>query len=203
MKKTFLFVVVVLLLTGCRIGRGRDEKPVIYLYPEREMKVSVTLEYDGELTASFPEYGNGWNVLAEPDGTLINIEDGKEYASLFWEGISHGEYDLSEGYVVKGEDTAGFLKDTLYIMGLNPRESGEFITYWYPRMRENPYNLITFQKNAYTDIAGLNIQPPDSILRIFMVYRPLEKPIPVKPPEIKPFKRTGFTVVEWGGRELQ
>jgi hypothetical protein len=32
-----------------------------------------------------------------------------------------------------------------------------------------------------------------------MVFRALEEPISVDAPEITPFERDGFTVVEWGG----
>jgi hypothetical protein len=35
-----------------------------------------------------------------------------------------------------------------------------------------------------------------------MVYQPLTKPIEVEAPEIKPFERKGFTVVEWGGAAM-
>ena len=34
-------------------------KPVIYLYPEEETEVNVKLEYDGELTCTYPAYDNG------------------------------------------------------------------------------------------------------------------------------------------------
>ena len=41
-------------------------------------------------------------------------------------------------------------------------------------MKGSPYNLITFQKEAYEETARLHISPkPDSILRVFMVYTPL------------------------------
>jgi hypothetical protein len=35
-----------------------------------------------------------------------------------------------------------------------------------------------------------------------MVYKPLDKSIEIKSQEIKPFSRTGFSVIEWGGTEL-
>ncbi|MBR4283221.1 MAG: hypothetical protein IKT48_00730, partial [Anaerotignum sp.] len=88
-------------------------KPVIYLYPEETTDISVELEYDGGLTVTYPDYGNGWNVTAEPDGTLTNHADGREYSYLFWEGEGYGEMDFSEGFVVKGEDTVSFLQDKL------------------------------------------------------------------------------------------
>ncbi len=38
-------------------------KPVIYLYPEEKTEVAVKLDYDGELTATYPDYRNGWHFI--------------------------------------------------------------------------------------------------------------------------------------------
>lgn len=179
-------------------------KPVIYLYPEEKTDVSVTLTYGGELTTTYPSYGDGWNVTAMPDGTLINKADGKEYSYLFWEGVSETEYDMTEGYVVKGSDTAAFLQAALSRMGLLPREYNEFIVFWLPRMEKNPYNLITFQQECYTENAKLTVTPePDSVLRVFMAYEALDTWIEVEPPILESFAREGFTLVEWGGAEVK
>ena len=99
--------------------------------------------------------------------------------------------------------TAAFLEDALSRLGLTRREANEFIVYWLPRMEPNPYNLISFQSAAYTDHARLTVTPePDSLLRVFMAWKPLEAPADLPAQELPPFKRTGFTVVEWGGAEL-
>lgn len=210
MRRKILFGSVMLSLlfglTGCS---GSDEgetayKPVLYLYPDEQQEITVTLECDGGLTCTYPEYRNGWTVTAHPDGTLIDTVDGREYSYLFWEGILHTEYDMSCGFVVAGEDTAEFLRDYFIQIGLTSEEYNEFIVYWLPQMQENPYNLITFQEEAYTDHAVLQVTPePDSVLRIFMVYQALEEPIEIEEPKLPSFTRTGFTVVEWGGTEIK
>lgn len=191
-----------LLLAGC----GDDTvfaKPVIYLYPEQEIEVSVQLDYDGELTCTYPAYEDGWSVTAQPDGTLTD-EAGKQYSYLFWEGETDIEYDMSRGFVVKGSDTAEFLQEKLSYLGLTPREYNEFIVYWLPKMQDHPYNLIAFQQEAYTDSAALTITPqPDSILRVFMAYQPLEQPVEIEEQALAPFAREGFAVVEWGGTEIR
>ncbi len=200
-------------LTGCEDfwgwGDACDDtysvsKPIIYLYPETVTEVSVQLDFDGDLTTTYPAYNGGWEVTAYPGGTLLNHADGKEYSYLFWEGDSDTQYDLSEGWCVPGDETAAFLQDTLSQIGLTPKEYNEFIVYWLPMMEENPYNLITFQGDAYTDSAPLTISPePESLLRVFMAWMPLESPVEIDPPEIESFKRNGFTVVEWGGAEIE
>lgn len=208
MKKRLISTIAALLLvlplSSCEPGGGEDAKPVIYLYPEEKTDVLVELDYGGELFCTYPAYGDGWNVTAYPDGTIVNRADGREYSYLFWEGISDVEYDMSRGYVVKGEDTAAFLQEKLAEMGLTPKEYNEFIVYWLPQMQDNPYNLITFQTEAYTENARLTVTPePDSVLRVFMAYRALNKPVEIEAPEITPFVREGFTVVEWGGTEVK
>lgn len=195
-------ILSVMVLTGCQ-EEVCVEKPVIYLYPEQETEVEVQLDYDGTLVCTYPEYDDGWKVIAQPDG-ILRDESGKTYSYLFWEGTADRTYDFSKGFVVKGSETAEFLEDKLAELGLNEKEANEFIVYWLPRMQENKYNLITFQTKAYTDVAKLHITPePDSILRVFMAYKELEAPIKIEEPAIAPFERKGFTVVEWGGVEVK
>ncbi|QUO39609.1 hypothetical protein KFE19_11325 [Dysosmobacter sp. Marseille-Q4140] len=67
-------------------------------------------------------------------------------------------------------------------------------------MEANAYNLIAFQGAAYTNQARLTVTPePDSVLRVFFAWQALDAPVEVPAQELRPFDRTGFTVVEWGG----
>ncbi len=178
------------------------KKPVIYLYPEKETKVDVKLDYNGELMYTYPKYNDGWSVTASPDGTLKD-ENGRGYSYLFWDGKDDIKWDMSKGFVVKGEDTVAFLQEKLEYMGLTPKEYNEFIVYWMTRMEKNKYNLISFQDDLYTENAVLDITPkPDSMLRVFMAYKALDEYIEVPEQDLKTFERKGFTVVEWGGAEV-
>jgi len=182
-----------------------DLKPVLYLYPEQETDVTVKLQFsNGGFLCTYPDYNDGWHVKAYPDGCLINYADGYEYSYLYWEAHSPTQYDFSEGFVVRGADTAAFLRETLSYMGLTPKEYNEFIVFWLPLMQSNPYNLISFQGETYTDHAMLDITPaPDSILRVFMAYKPLSAPVEIPEQVLSPFERVGFTVVEWGGAAVR
>jgi hypothetical protein len=206
LKPKFLIVCLLSILiffAGCRPPEA-TKKPVIYLYPVSEQVVNVKLDYKGKLTCTYPDYKDGWKVKAKPDGTLTNIADNREYSYLFWEGVSNVKWDMSKGFIVKGNETENFLQEKLEYLGLTPREYNEFIVYWLPIMQDNKYNLITFVGEDYNNIAKLKISPqPDSILRIMMVFKSLDKPIGVEEQELKPFTRKGFTVVEWGGTEVK
>ena len=178
-------------------------KPVIYLYPEKEMNVSVNLTLNGRLTCTYPAYNNGWTVTASPDGTLIDAK-GQTYNYLYWEGETYAQYDLSEGFCIKGEDTAAFLEDALDKLGLTRREANEFIVYWLPLMEQNPYNVISFQTDLYTDAAQLEVDPaPDTLIRVFMAWQASDSFVELPEQELTAPERNGFTVVEWGGTEIK
>ena len=142
-------------------------------------------------------------MTARPDGTLTdNI--GQTYSYLYWEGTDTIAYDFSQGFCVAGTDTAAFLEDALAQLGLTRREANEFIVYWLPQMQENPYNLIAFQSDRYTQAAKLTIDPaPDTLLRVFMAWKPLDKAVEIPAQSLTAPERTGFTAVEWGGCQVK
>ena len=177
-------------------------KPVIYLYPEVETQVSVRLRLQGELTCTYPSYGDGWRVTAAPDGTLTD-GTGQIYNYLYWEGQTYTQWDFSEGFCVRGEDTAAFLEEALEKLGLNRREANEFIVYWLPLMEGNPYNIISFQRDLYEEAAQLSVEPAaDTLIRVFMAWKRSEEFLEIPAQELTAPPRTGFTVVEWGGTEV-
>ena len=182
---------------------GVAYKPVIYLYPEEETKVSVKLNLEGQLTCTYPVYEDGWEVLASPDGTLKDGK-GQTYNYLYWEGETLIQYDLSKGFCVKGTDTAVFLEDALEKLGLTRKEANEFIVYWLPLMEQNPYNIISFQSDIYTDAAQLEVVPvPDTVIRVFMAWQACEEYVELPEQELNAPERNGFTVIEWGGTEIE
>ena len=205
--------ILTVVLSGCGGGttscveepEATFGKPVIYLYPTTQEEVTVKLDYKGKLVSTYPAYKDGWKVIANPDGKIMNLEDNREYSYLFWEGESKKiNWDLSKGFIVEGKNTQTFLQNKLAELGLTEKEYNEFIVYWAPIMENNKYNLITFQNEVYENTAHLNISPkPDSMLRVFMAFKPLSRPITIEKPDIKKFERKGFTVVEWGGTEIK
>lgn len=178
---------------------GVAYKPVIYLYPEEKSEISVKLDVNGDLLCSEPLYNDGWTVTAAPDGTLTDENGTYEY--LFWEAdMSAVEFDMSEGFCVKGTDTEEFMREKLSFIGLNEKEINDYLDFWLPYLSKNAYNYITFQTDCYTDNAKLNITPaPDSVIRVYTVIKPLDEAIQTAEPVLEQFDRTGFTVVEWGG----
>lgn len=181
------------------------DKPIIYLYPKEEIKLSVKLGKEYNITSSYPKYENGWNVIAKPDGTLVDIETGRNLYALYWEGINSEECDITEGFVVKENETIEFLEEKLSILGLNEREAEEFIVYWLPILQENEYNYIRFATlEEINNNMPLELSvEPDTLIRVLMQYKPLNKYIEVKEQKLTTPERKGFTVVEWGGTKIK
>lgn len=177
-------------------------KPVIYLYPEKTENISVSLDWKKKLLTSIPEYGNGWNVTAEPDGTLT--QNTKKYPYLFWEDIISYPKP-TRGFVVKQENLRTFLDEKLSLLGLNEKEISDFTEYWIPNMKDKPYYRISFLGNREMQkSAPITITPtPESIQRIFMDFEGLDAPISIPEQVLTPFVRTGFSVIEWGGKKQE
>ena len=175
-------------------------KPIIYLYPEKDMNVEVKLGNSNYLTTTYPKYKNKWTVLAKPNGDLYD-ENGRYFYGLYWEGNNHKAEIKEEGFIVEGKDVEKFLEEKLKVLGLTEREADEFIIYWLPKLEVNKYNYIRFEtQEEINNYMPLEIDPnPDTIIRVLMDYKGLEEPIEVKEQVLETPKREGFTVVEWGG----
>ncbi|MFK7784268.1 MAG: hypothetical protein AB8B56_04080 [Crocinitomicaceae bacterium] len=181
-----------------------EEKPVIYLYPEETTEVRVKLDIHGENPFYYPAYNNGWNVAASPNGELRF--DDKVYNYLFWEAQSRTiltPKQTASGFFVTGKDAVSFLEEKLTLAGLNSKEQADFITYWGPRLAQNKLNFIHFEFNeSCNEYANLEISPtPDNLYRIFMIWGSVTEEFQTTEQTIEPFDRTGFSVLEWGGKE--
>ena len=226
MKKVFMSVLAVLyvvVMTGffyMLMSGGHHvlpEKPVLYLYPQDEQRLTVSLDLEGTLDTVYPtpdleratERGTqaSWTVTAAPDGTLTD-QAGRTYPSLFWDGAMDLP-DPDTGFVVAREDVVPFLEDKLAQLGLTDREAADFITYWAPRMRAYEYTFVSFDASVYThrasysftDEAGATVTP-DTVIRVFMTICEADANTVVQPQTFAPPPaRTGFTAVEWGGAQ--
>ena len=183
---------------------GVAYKPIIYLYPNKKTNVNVKLVNSDLITVSYPKYNNSWDVTAYPNGKLIDNQTHRELYGLYWEGKNYSSKFTNEGFVVKGEDTIKFLEEKLSVLGLTERESNEFIIYWLPKLENNKYNYIRFEDiNTINSYMPLEVTPtPDTIIRVYMNYMPLDKYVSVKEQRLESVTRKGFTLVEWGGSEI-
>lgn len=180
---------------------GEMAKPVIYLYPTTTQRVAVRVSPKGGLTRSEPPYLGGWNVTATPKGSLVT-RDGHAARYLFWEsGLTAAPAPLTEGFVVARAEVKTFLQSSLQQLGLDARETGDFLEFWLPRMTRRPWAAVRFVPREEIDLAApLEITPaPDSVIRVLIDFRALDAPVKLEPQVLKEARRSGFAVVEWGG----
>lgn len=181
-------------------------KPVIYLYPQQTTRVRVEVDIAGEFTAVYPRMTDGgWTVTASPTGELVDLATGRQHRYLFWEGTSAGfEIDPKRAHCVPGAGSAAFLERACDRFALSPAECGDFVTYWLPALTRHSYNVIEFvDEQVYERYAHMQVEPrPDTVVRQFMIFRGSATPVTVGAPPLPQRTRTGFTVVEWGGAEL-
>ena len=192
-----------------------DEKPVVYVYPEEEQGLTMTIDVKGTLDMVYPaperqvqtEEGTraSWTISAAPDGTLTDAS-GRSYPYVFWEGPVRQDTP-ERGFIVAREDAVPFLEEKLGQLGLSDKEAADFITYWAPRIRANEYTFVSFDASSYAqqvtysfaDEAG-NQVVPDTFIRVFMTIRAADANEEVTPQVFGPTPtRSGFTAVEWGG----
>ncbi|MCE3229022.1 MAG: hypothetical protein K0S32_3573 [Bacteroidetes bacterium] len=192
------------------------EKPVIYVYAPFKDEICMNLKPkarlndslgQGKIDFSYPEYKSGWKFTADKDGNIIS--GGKQFHYLFWDGkidFEESKLNMSEGFIVEKSNTIEFFEKKLSAMGLNSKEIEDYITYWGPRMSSYNACFIRFMFNEeYNEYAALDVSPkPDKLFRVFMLWEGLEgnANIKVKEQTLPSFNRSGFTIVEWGGAQI-
>lgn len=195
-------------------------KPAIYLYPEKEMALSVKVKPEGFITESIPEHGDeGWNVIAKPDGTILNnvvarpwraeADQGSAatYPYLYYEAsLKQLFIPKTTGWIRTRTELPAFFAETLPQLGLNEKEQKDFLEYWIPKLQEGEKWYITLiDRNELDRVEPIEFsQNPDTFIRVRFYFENLDKnslfsPITNYQLPTSPVKRGGFTAVDWGG----
>ena len=204
------------------------EKPTklrVVLDPAGELTVSDP-PYDPKTGWEITAYPNGTiiptandpKILSKPLPSVIlnliqnlyrsQVELGmtkkSTYPYLFYEANLDQVFIKPEGFNVPGSDLVKFFGETLPKLGLNQKETQDFIDYWMMRLDENQaYYFIHFlDEEQIEKLEPLDISPisPITQIRVRAYFKPLEKQARVTPQKFSLTKqRKGFTLVEWGG----
>lgn len=186
-------------------------KPAIYLYPEKAMPVNVKVRPQGFLTYTEPLYNSmtGWNVFADPSGTVTTM-DHKQFEYLYYESkiLDHAIQKPKNGYIIAFDHLEDFYTSVLPNLGLNKKETNDYITYWMKYLPKADFYFIgIMDKQSINAIEPLTIQPsPKTNIRVRLYYQALtreeaeEKQKTIQEPTLTAIpERQGFTMVEWGG----
>ena len=176
------------------------KKPNIYLYPEKEMDLTLIFGNAERVTTSTPGYGAGWTVTARPDGTIIDSDE-KEYGYLFYECLTDKSiFDTESGFVVRADARDEDFRNILEKYGFNEQEIKDFTDYWTEYLDDGTdYVMYPADTDAVDAAMPLETSVPiDSRYRIWFGFS-RQIPDDVSEPGISPIVRNGFTMVEWGG----
>lgn len=171
------------------------DAPNIYLYPETESDISVTLNFPngGFVNLSDPPYNDGWNVTVTPDGI---IDD--QYDYLFYKAILPTQPNANSGWLLTTANLEPEFRVLLVELGFVGREIDDFVEFWVPLLGDAPYYGI-YPQDVESFVELKVDPPPKSTLRVFFLILPFEQEITIPVPrEYDYFIRDGFTVVEWG-----
>ncbi len=180
-------------------------EPIIYLYPEKPINVTLKLDRVINLTKSDPAYHNTWNLIAHPNGEIYLPISQKKYPYLFWEGSAPIPSSPIAKDIVRQTEVHDYLENTLTKLGLSDKEKQDFERYWEAQLNNGPYYLISFYDAKQIDqVIPLHVNPkPDTVIRILMTYKRLKgKPTRFSPIRLDNYQtpqRNGFVLVEWGG----
>ena len=189
-------------------------KPAVYLYPQKPTMVNVKVKPNGFLTYVDPLYDSqkGWNVLANPDGTLINQsydkDNQKMYDYLYFESKIRDQAitKLDKGWVIKYEELNAFYMKVLPELGFNNQQQSDFIEYWQKSLPESPYYFVSLVDPKEIDsYEELDITPkPDQVNRVRFYFEPRTEYTTIEPLDLSHYyqkvdQNADFTVFEWGG----
>ncbi len=179
---------------------GGIAKPILYLYPKKTTDVTISFDHPEYLETTYPKFENNWKVTAHKNGDLYDSKH-QYYYGLYWDEKKVHSVDFSTGFYVEKDNAISFLEEKLDKIGFNRKEANEFIMYWLPILEKNGKNLVYFElteeRESYQKI---HISPkPDSLLRVVIHVKKVDKKTSIKEEKLSTFKRNGFVAVEWGG----
>lgn len=182
------------------------EKPVIYIHSSISKEMAISIDTKTNISFSYPPLDSiTWNFWIDSTGK-IQIND-EEYTYLFWDGeikLAQLDFSSKNEVYVEQKNLLSFLEKSADDFGFTSSEKADFITYWYPQMKDCPSVKIQFLFNSEAQqISSLSHSENFPVYQFYMFWTAYEKPFhPQKEivfPEIK--NETNY-ILEWGGGEI-
>jgi hypothetical protein len=197
-------------------------KPVIYAYSDKPLQFNLTINPTGKFSFTYPQINenNTWAGMQIDAHGKLTDNKGKQFPYLFWESINEPfafaykkEQSKWAGSLVDQKDIVAFLERKLTELGLTSIEQTDFITFWAPRMTHYSSCFIQFLVDEeYDQVAAMKCTPtPQNCRRVYLLFTGMDNASAqaqlIKQNAVEQhftsFKRNGFTLLEWGGSELE
>lgn len=176
-------------------------KPNIYIYGADGQTVRVIMQTPGLIVKSIPEYEpeNGWVVTAGNDG-LLTTAAGERYDFLFYESMTERTlFETEEGFYVAAESRTEQWEKILSAYGFTGQEIDDFVAFWDEKLEKKDYIMYPQGTQTVDEAMPVEILPvPEHMTRMWFVFEAYDGQS-YRQPEIVPFDRSGYAVVEWGG----
>ncbi len=179
-------------------------KPNIYIYSQEEREVAVTFEEPRLLTATIPEYGDGWKVTVHEDGRLTD-DSGLTYDYLFYESITEPSiFQTQAGWRISADTRKAQFEEILYDLGFSHQECADLTEFWTEKLEQDVDYIMYPQETRLVDLAmPMAIEEaPKSTERIWFVFVE-DDGRQAEVPEGYELSRGGqdcpYYVIEWGG----
>jgi hypothetical protein len=197
-------------------------KPVIYAYSDKSLQFDLTINPTGKFSFTYPQINENNTCVGMQIDTNGKLTDnkGKQFPYLFWESINEPfafahkkEHSKWAGSLVDQKDILAFLENKLTELGLTSIEQTDFITYWGPRMTHYSSCFVQFLVDEeYDQVAAMKCTPaPQNCRRVYLLFTGMDNASAqaqmIKQNAVEQhftsFDRSGFTLLEWGGSELE
>lgn len=183
------------------------EKPVIYIHSSENKEMSLEVHTSGRINFSYPQMqNNGWSFKVDKIGN-INVND-ENFSYLFWDGIFNlDEIDLDNftSVYVPQSELLEYLEEVCNSFGFSRSEKADFITYWYPQMKQYATVKVNFLFNSQAkQVSKIKNSAGMPVYQLYMFWEPYEVkhsfefhkvPVP-KIPEGEDY------ILEWGGAKI-
>ncbi len=175
------------------------QSPAVFLYPTKETHLS--LYFGSKITYSDPAIiGNLIQLQVTPDGTITTDGVSRSYLYYEYNNSTTKFSQPSAGLIANDSNFEYAIAEIAYKLGLNESETQRLIQDAINAKPLSAYYQISIadEKEVATNLPlGFSVQP-DSLARIHLLIKPLEKIVPVDALKIQPIQRNGFTVIELG-----
>lgn len=179
------------------------EKPVIYIYSDEEVPLTIGVKPKGEMMFTYPQTSGNWSGIATKNGFTV---EGKHYPYLFWEAKMNTIQDVKwkNTSVISIEEVYIYLEQVCDKVGLNDQERTDLITYWGPRMMNYENCEVLALTDEVDNLFGDLTVSDDKfkVERFYLIFREAKNPkhhINLK--SVRTFKRSDKFILEWGGAD--
>lgn len=193
-------------------GDDRDGYMGFKFVENREFSIKIDQHYS--LRATYPyrnmKIKHSSDLLYE-DSSYVETQGRKpsngerkiDQIVFRWRGITKDLGPIKSGFIVHKYDVIPFIEEQLKFLGLDGEERRLFRDRWVKELVKNEYSLVHFATDKYEELCPMTITPKtDTKIRFMFCFKGVDSTFTIDEQILSPVNRSGFTVVDWVGVNL-